>query len=145
MSGDTDGSSKTTAYSLTGSRMSPHRTRVDTGDAEFVVGGDINPIQYFLGSVLGCLNSTGTMVAHEMGIDIEGLEMSVEGDVDYSSYKGEETDARPGVQELRISLSVPGDVDDATLEEWLSRVEARCPVTDNVGNETPIRVAVEHD
>lgn len=143
MGGDTDGSSKTTAYSLTGSRMSPHRIRVNTGDAEFVVGGDVNPVEYFLGSVIGCINSTGSMVARDMGIDIEELEVTIEGDVDYSSYKGEETDVRPGVQELRISLSVDGDADDATLQEWLSRVEERCPVTDNVGNETPIRVEVE--
>lgn len=143
MSGDTDGSSDVTAYSLTGSRMSPHRIRVDTGDAEFVVGGDVNPIEHFLGSVLGCLNSTGTMVAYDMGIDIEGLEATIEGGVDYSRYKGEETDARTGVQELRISLSVDSDADEETISEWLSRVEERCPVTDNVGNETPVRVSVE--
>ena len=145
MSGDTGGSSKTTAYSLTGSRMSPHRIRVDTGDAEFVVGGDANPIEYFLGSVLGCLNSTATMVAHDMGIDIRELEATIEGDVDYSRYKGEETDALAGVQEVRVSLSVDGDADDATLDEWRSQVEERCPVTDNVGNETPLRVEIEHD
>ncbi|MDX1747982.1 MAG: OsmC family protein, partial [Halobacteriales archaeon] len=125
MSGDTDGSSDVTPYSLTGSRMSHHRIRVDTGDAEFVVGGDVNPIEYFLGSVVGCLNSTGSMVARDMGIDIEELEVTVEGDVDYSSYKGEETEARPGVQEVRISLSVDSDADEETLAEWLSRVEER--------------------
>lgn len=143
MSGDTDGSSDLTEYSLTGTRMSPKRMRVDTGDAEFVVGRDVNPVEYFLGSVLGCLNSTGTMVARDMDLDIEALEVTVEGGVDYSRYRGEESGARPGLQGLDVSLSVESDADEATLEEWLSRVKERCPVTDNVGNETALAFDVE--
>jgi uncharacterized OsmC-like protein len=143
MSGDTDGSSDLTEYSLTGTRMSPKRMRVDTGDAEFVVGRDVNPVEYFLGSVLGCLNSTGTMVARDMDLDIESLEVTVEGGVDYSRYRGEESGARPGLQGLAVSLSVESDADEETLEEWLSRVKDRCPVTDNVGNETALAFDVE--
>jgi len=143
MSGDTDGSSDLTEYSLTGTRMSPKRMRVDTGDAEFVVGRDVNPVEYFLGSVLGCLNSTGTMVARDMDLDIEALEVTVEGGVDYSRYRGEASGARPGLQGLDVSLSVESDADEATLEEWLSRVKERCPVTDNVGNETALAFDVE--
>jgi uncharacterized OsmC-like protein len=143
MGGDTGGPSDVTEYSLTGTRLSPKRMRVDTGDAEFVVGKDVNPVEYFLGAVLACLNSTGTMVARDMDLDLRGMEAVVEGGVDYSSYRGEETAARPGLQELRVSLSVDGDADDATLQEWLVRVKERCPVTDNVENETPLDVEVE--
>jgi len=143
MDGDTGGPSDVTEYRLTGTRLSPKRMRVDTGDAEFVVGKDVNPVEYFLGAVLACLNSTGTMVARDMDLDLRGMEATVEGGVDYSSYRGEETTARPGVQELRVSLSVDGDADDATLQEWLERVKGRCPVTDNVEKETPLDVEVE--
>lgn len=145
MGENTDGSSELTEYELSATRMSPKRTRVDTGDAEFVVGRDVNPVEYFLGSVVACLNSTGTMVARDMGLDIDELDATIEGGVDYSSYMGEETDARPGLQHIDVSLSVSADADEATLEEWLSRVEDRCPVTDNVGNESPFSVDVERD
>ncbi|MDZ7700978.1 MAG: OsmC family protein [Halobacteriales archaeon] len=139
----TDAPDAVTSYRLTGTRLSPKRTRVDTGDAEFVVGKDVNPVEYFLGGVVACINSTGTMVARDMGLDIESLTVTVEGDVDYSAYRGEPSEARPGLQSIELSLDVTADADEATIEEWVERIEARCPVTDNVANPTPLAVELE--
>ena len=136
------GESDPTHYEITASRVSPRRTRVDTGDAEFVVGKDVNPVEYFLGSVLACLNSTGTMVARDMDIDIESLEATVEGDLNYATYRGEEVEDRPGLQGLDVTLSVE-TAGDADLETWLTAVKARCPVTDNVENETGLSVTLD--
>lgn len=143
MGDGTSASDAVTSYRLTGTRMSPKRTRVDTGEAEFVVGKDVNPVEYFLGSVVACINSTGTMVARDMDIDIEALEITIEGDVDYSRYKGEASDARPGLQGLSVSLAVRADADEATLAEWLDAVKDRCPVTDNVENETALAIELD--
>ncbi|RQG95516.1 OsmC family protein [Natrarchaeobius chitinivorans] len=132
-----------TTYELTGERLSPKRTRIDTGDAEFVVGKDVNPVEYFLGAIIGCLNSTATMVARDMDLEIDDMEISVEGDVDYASYRGEPSDVRPGLQDLEVTISVVADADDDELAAWLAAVEDRCPVTDNVENETALEVAVE--
>lgn len=136
------GDSHLSHYEITASRLSPQRTRVDTGDAEFVVGKDVNPVEYFLGSALGCLNSTGTMVARDMDIDIESLEATVEGDVNYATYLGEESEDRPGLQGLEVTLSVE-TAGEADLEAWIEAVKERCPVTDNVENETSLTVSLE--
>jgi uncharacterized OsmC-like protein len=130
-------------YELTGTRNSPHRMTVDTGDGSFVVGEEANPIEQFLGAVVACLNSTGSMVARDMGIDIDALEARVVGEVNYARYKGEETDDRAGLQSVEVTMSVDADADEATLAEWLAAVEARCPVSDNVTNETPVDVGLE--
>ncbi|EMA41154.1 OsmC family protein [Halobiforma nitratireducens] len=134
-----------TTYELTGERQSPKRMRIDTDDAEFVVGKDVNPIEYFLGAVLGCLNSTGTMVARDMDIRLDDLTVTVESGVDYAAYRGEETDDRPGLQGLEVSVVVDSDADEETLEEWLAAVERRCPITDNVANETSIGLTLESE
>lgn len=136
-------SDELSTYELTGTRISPKRMEIATGDATFVVGKDVNPVEYFLGSILGCLNSTGTMVARDMEIEIEEMTVEIEGGVDYSRYRGEESDARPGLQNLDVTVSVISDADQARLDEWLAAIEDRCPVTDNVVNETPIDVAIE--
>ena len=138
-----DDSDSVTTYSLTGERISPKRMRVDTGDAELVVGADANPVEYFLASVLACLNSTATMVARDMDIDLFEMTATVEGGVDYATYRGEETDARPGLQGLTVTVEIEADADEATVEEWLAAVEDRCPITDNVENETSLEIAVE--
>ncbi|WP_331234022.1 OsmC family protein [Natronorarus salvus] len=136
------GDSERTHYEVTASRVSPKRTRVDTGDAEFVVGKDVNPVEYFLGSVLACLNSTGTMVARDMDIDIESLEATVEGDLNYATYRGEEVEDRAGLQGLEVTLSIETE-GDADLDAWLTSVKERCPVTDNVENETGLGVTLD--
>jgi uncharacterized OsmC-like protein len=140
MADETD--SNITAYELTATRTSPNRTRVDTGDAEFVVGHDVNPIEYFLGAVVACLNSTATMVARDMDVDIESLDATVRGTVDYSRYLGEPSENRPGLRDITVSLDVESDADAATMATWLDSVEARCPVTDNVANESSLDVVL---
>ena len=116
---------------------------IDTGDAEFVVGKDVNPVEYFLGAILGCLNSTATMVARDMELRIDDMTVTIAGDVDYASYRGEPSDARPGLQDLEVTIEVDSDADDDELEAWLAAVEDRCPVTDNVANATLLAVDVE--
>ncbi|MEF8901671.1 MAG: OsmC family protein [Halovenus sp.] len=136
------GDSELTHYEVNASRVSPKRTRVTTDDAEFVVGKDVNPVEYFLGSVLACLNSTGTVVAHDMDIDIESLEATVEGDVNYATYRGGEAKDRPGLQGLDVTLSVETE-SDADLDAWLTAVKERCPVTDNVEHATGLSVTLD--
>ncbi|MFD1646917.1 OsmC family protein [Haloarchaeobius litoreus] len=136
------GDAELTHYEVRASRVSPKRTRVDTGDAEFTVGKDVNPVEYFLGSVLACLNSTATMVARDMDIDIESLEATVEGDVNYATYRGEDVADRAGLQGLEVTLAVE-TAGDADLDAWLAAVKDRCPVTDNVENETDLAVTLD--
>jgi len=135
--------SELSEYELTGTRLSPQRMEVDTGDATFEIGRGVNPVEYFLGSVLGCLNSTGTMVARDMDIDIESLEVTVQGGVNYATYLGKPSEDRPGLQGIEVTMSVEADADEAELEEWLAAIERRCPVTDNVENETGVSVALD--
>lgn len=142
MPNDDQSESELTHYELTAARTSPKRTTVDTGSAEFVVGKDVNPVEYFLGSIAACINSTGTMVARDMDLAIDDMDITVEGEIDYDRYNGEDTDARAGLQGVRVHAAVEADADEETLEAWLAAVEDRCPITDNVANETDLTVSV---
>lgn len=132
-----------THYRITGDRMSPKRTTIDTGSATFVIGSDVNPVEYFLAAILGCVNSTGTMVAREMDLDLDALEMTVEGEVNYEKYAVGESDDRPGLQSITIKLDVTSSADHDSVKQWLAAVEERCPVTDNVENETPLQLSLQ--
>jgi uncharacterized OsmC-like protein len=130
---------------------SPTKTTVFTPDFEFVVdeppalGGENagpSPVEYLLGALAGCLNVVGHLVAEEMGIEMGVIEMRVAGDLDPAVFQGADTDARAGYQTVRVELAPESDADQATLDEWLARVEARCPISDNVGNATPLSLSV---
>ena len=101
-----------------------------------------NPVEYLAAALVGCLNITGHIVAREMGIKLEELNFSVEGEIDPRGFMGK-GDVRPGFLSLRVKLEVKTDVDNETLKEWLRVVESRCPVSDNIKNETPVEIEVE--
>ena len=140
-------SSNLHTFTVDATGESPTKTTVFTPDFEFVVdeppalGGENagpSPVEYILGALAGCLNVVGHLVAEEMGV----IEMRVAGDLDPGAFQGADTDARAGYQNVRVELAPESDADQATLEEWLTRVEARCPVSDNVGNDTPLSLSV---
>lgn len=139
---ETDQQTRVTTYSLSAERLSPRRTRVDTGSAELVVGHDANPVEYFFAAIVGCINSTGTMVARDMDITLDGLTVEATGDVDYAAYRGESTDTRPGLQSIEIEIDVETDESPSTVATWLEAIENRCPITDNVENTTPLHITL---
>lgn len=83
------------------------------------------------------------MVARDVDLDVDDLELRIEGGANYARYRGEGSDDRAGLQGVAVTMSVDADADEATLEEWLAAVEDQCPVTDNVGNETAVDVELD--
>ncbi len=97
-----------------------------------------NPVEFLLAAYAGCLNVVGHMIAKELDIEIRSLEIEIEGDLDPSKLYGKPTVNRPGYQEIRVRLIPDSDATPAQLELWLSTIQTRCPVNDNLLNATPI-------
>jgi uncharacterized OsmC-like protein len=59
-----------------------------------------------MGSLAACL--TQTIVAHttSRGIQIDSIDIDVEGDVDLRDFTGISNDVRPGVQQFRINMNI---------------------------------------
>ncbi|WP_410765577.1 OsmC family protein [Haloferax sp. DFSO60] len=141
-----EGRAKLATYSVSATAESPMRTRVSTRNFEFVIdepenfGGTDegpNPLEYLLGALTGCLNITGHFVAREMGLEVNGLEINIEGDLNPAKFMGMSGDSRAGYEVVRVEVIADVDADDETIEAWLEATEARCPVTDNLNHGTP--------
>lgn len=50
---------------------------------------------------------------------------------------------RAGFKEVRLKLKVKTEAAKELLEEWLARVERRCPVEDNLVNSATVKTVVE--
>lgn len=99
-----------------------------------------NPVEYLLASYAGCLNVVAHVVAKEQGLDLGGLEIELEGDLDPSRFLGISRLDRAGYQALTVRL-IPGNrLPKKVLEAWLREVSDRCPVSDNLSNETPVEL-----
>lgn len=132
----------------------PKKATVETRGLEIVVdapekGGGTNegpnPVEYVLGSLAGCVNVVGTMVAREMALDLEIHTIVVEGDIDVRRFTGTETDERAGYREIRVTIGIETDADSEAVGEWSRLLEERNPVLDTLRSPTPVHLAVSTD
>jgi uncharacterized OsmC-like protein len=132
-------------------RESPTQTTVAVRDFELTVdepegmGGTNegpNPLEYLLAAQAGCLNVTGQQIASEMNLDINDLDLAIEGEFNKAAFAGEE-DGRTGLQDIEVTMEVDADADEDTIETWAERVETHCPVSDNIKTETSVALSVE--
>ncbi|WP_090382977.1 OsmC family protein [Natronobacterium texcoconense] len=146
-------SARTQRFDVSATGESHTKTTVTARDFEFVIdeppasGGTDDgptPVEYLLGSWAGCLNVVAHLVADEYGFDLESVEIHLEGELDPARFLGKSDEPRPGYQEIDVTLEVEADAENEVLEEWLAEVERRCPVGDNIENETPTTLTLEH-
>ncbi|MFK7921349.1 MAG: OsmC family protein [Bacteroidia bacterium] len=101
-----------------------------------------NPVEYLLASYAGCLNVVAHIVAQEQKIDLKGLKIAIEGEIDPARLFGHATDARAGYQGISVQLEADTDASAERLNLWLVEIEKRCPINDNLTGSTPISLSV---
>jgi uncharacterized OsmC-like protein len=82
-----------------------------------------------LGALAACAQVTCQMVAASMGIEIESIEIAVEGDLDLRGTLGVSREAKVGFESIRLSMNVnaPG-VDPSEIESLKEKTERYCTV-----------------
>ena len=101
-----------------------------------------NPVEYLLASYAGCLNVVGHLVAKEQGLDLGGLSIDIEGDLDPRKFLGLSQEQRAGYQALTVRLTPHNELPKRALDIWLKEVSARCPIGDNLSSLTPVELFV---
>ena len=138
-------------FSVSATSETENQTTVETRGFEFTIdkkksfGGDDegpNPLEFILGSWAGCLNIVCHIVADEKDLNLTHLEFEIEGDIDTDRFLGNADDVRAGYQNLRVNITTDIDADNEVIEEWLTEVEQRCPISDNIANTTPTNLSV---
>lgn len=142
-------SAKPLHVTVTATAESPTKLAVSARDFGFIIdeppsfgGTDAgpNPVEYLLASLAGCMNVVIHMIAHERGVEVRALRLTVNGDLDPSRLMGHPTENRSGFQSIELIADIDSDASPADLDEILRLSELRCPVSDNVGAETPIAI-----
>ena len=115
-----------------------HTFKVD--EPEVLGGTDLaaNPVQLVLASLGACQAITYRVWAAKLGMELDGVEARVEGDIDLRGFFGLEEGIRPGFTRIRLYVTVRGPEPAARYQELVDTVNAHCPVLDIVGNPVPI-------
>jgi len=116
---------------------------LDSDEPPVLLGNNLAPNtpEYVLHALAACL--TGTIVYHAAarGIALDGLEATIEGDVDLHGFLGLDDSVRPGYENIRVTIKATGDFDDDQLAELASLVRYS-PVRDIVANPVPVAIDV---
>lgn len=114
---------------------------VDSDEPPVLLGENRAPnaSEYVLHALAACL--TGTIVFHAAarGIALEGLEATIQGDLDAQGVLGLNDSVRPGYEQIRVTIKVSGDFDDNQLAE-LASLTRYSPVRDLVSNPVPVAI-----
>jgi uncharacterized OsmC-like protein len=100
-----------------------------------------NTVEYVLHALAACLSGTIVYHAAARGIALDGLEATIEGDVDLRGFLGLDKSVRPGFENIRVAFKASGDFDDEQLAE-LASLTRYSPVRDIVSNPVPVAIDV---
>jgi len=100
------------------------------------------PLEYLFLAVAGCIGSIGRVVAMQKRLNVRGMDITVEGDLNTDGLLGKESSDPVGFKEILMSVKVDGDLSAEEKEAFIHEVDSRCPVSQNLIGETPFKVSV---
>ena len=98
------------------------------------------PLELLFASLAGCIGTIARIVAMQQRIELRGMKIRVEGPLDTDGLLGKPIDGRVGFEGITITADIDADMTEEEKEAFLHEVDARCPVSENLLNATPISV-----
>ena len=139
-------------FSVKGESLSSAKFKAKVRDFELIVdepealGGtdqSPNPVEYILTGFAGCLNVVGFIVAKELDFEIDKLKIEISGNINPNKFLGLSSEERAGYKNIEVKLVPETKASIETLVKWLHIVQERCPVKDNLINDTLVNVSIE--
>jgi uncharacterized OsmC-like protein len=90
-----------------------------------------------------CLNYMTFFIAKELGIQVRSTEIEIKASLNPAKFAGTDRSVRAGYQAFNVSIKVDADASPEQLAKLRDEVEARCPVSDNIANATPVNITME--
>ncbi len=105
--------------------------------------GAPSPLDFILAAHAGCLNYMTFFIAKELGIPVSGTEITVQGSLDPAKFAGTDRNVRAGYQSLEVAIHIKSPATAEQLARLQREVEARCPVSDNLAQATPVHITMK--
>jgi uncharacterized OsmC-like protein len=102
-----------------------------------------NPLEYLFFSLASCIITIGHLIAKQRHLPVRNIQVRIEGDLDADVLMGKSTTQRAGFTGIRVITTFDADMTLAEKEQLLRDIDARCPISDNIHNLTPVELVVE--
>tara|TARA_B110001450_G_scaffold235073_1_gene239503 strand:- start:6698 stop:7234 length:537 start_codon:yes stop_codon:yes gene_type:complete len=94
-----------------------------------------NPAEYMLGGLAGCMAVTFMAGATAMNIEIDKLELEIDGELDLMGFLGLNDNSTVGFPELKFIFNVKGNGTQEQYNTLLERVSKHSPNYNTIKNE----------
>ncbi|HBY58082.1 MAG TPA: hypothetical protein DEG96_09540 [Candidatus Atribacteria bacterium] len=102
-----------------------------------------NPVELLLASLGGCIVLTYRGYAKKYGIEIENIEVNLEGDMIRGGWVDEKDKERKGFREIRYEVRIKTKASAEKVNQLHKLVEEKCPVSDMLVNPTEVKGIVK--
>ena len=103
-----------------------------------------NPMEFQLFALAGCLGTIAAIIANQERIALRGFTVSLEGDYDPAYLLGKTTEGRAGFTEIRAVVDIDADMTAEEKQAFFDKVDSRCPISDNLAEDTKIVFEVKN-
>ncbi|QHI69984.1 OsmC family protein [Tichowtungia aerotolerans] len=123
------------------STVSGHQVIVDQPAAAGGNGEGPTPLEYLFVALAGCIGSVGRIIAMQKRMAVNGMTISVEGDLNADGLLGKPTVDPVGFKEIRVSVDVDADMTAEEKAAFVHEMDSRCPVSWNLLNASSVKVS----
>lgn len=109
-----------------------------------------NPAEMYLGALSGCLNVGYSLNAAMLGVEIQKLNVDIEGDIDLPGFVGlaeapgfEDQAKLPGYTNVRVKVRMKSNATPEKLEQIHNNVLATSPIGLSVANKVGLDIQLE--
>ncbi|MBQ0118099.1 MAG: OsmC family protein [Flavobacterium sp.] len=104
-----------------------------------------SPITYLLSGIAGSINAVGKLVAKDLAIEMKSIQIEISGEIESKKYSGVSTRSRAGLRHIDVVIKPTSNASLGDLKIWMDEVKERCPVYDNLMNNTPVKITLVKD
>jgi uncharacterized OsmC-like protein len=122
------------------SHIGNHTLYIDQPEAVGGTDAGPTPLQCFLLSWAGCLSAIARIVANQKGIALHAIKLKVQGELDPDRLMGGDHGERVGFTAITVEADIDADLSPEEKQAFLREVDARCPLSDNIGCATSLSV-----
>ncbi len=102
-----------------------------------------NPVEMVLAALGSCLVVGFSYGAAIQGIDLESIELEMNGNLDLQGFLGISKDVRPGYQNIQVACRLKSDAPREKIKELFEHVIDTSPVADIIRNPVSLTISLE--
>lgn len=99
-----------------------------------------NAVEAVLHALASCLSVGFIYNAAAQGIEVESLNLELEGELDLRAFLGLSDEVRPGYEGITVNYRVEADASPEKLDELCDYTQRTSPVLDVISNPVPVTV-----